>query len=124
MHRSDAQGRRGHRTGAFTPVSFTGFLFSDAFDKGLTFKRGKPHVQHFLPKLLERIEHNDISLETIINHRMSLEDAAIGYKVFDKKEETAATSFCPLANRDGGGRYLVCRRHSDDRDLAQSMDGW
>ncbi|MDB6144795.1 MAG: fdH, partial [Pseudomonas sp.] len=64
-----------------------GFLFGDAFDKGLTFKMGQTHVQHFLPELLERIEHGDISPEAIITHRMSLEEAATGYKIFDKKEE-------------------------------------
>ncbi len=29
-----------------------GFLFGDAFDKGLTFKMGQTHVQAFLPELL------------------------------------------------------------------------
>jgi threonine dehydrogenase-like Zn-dependent dehydrogenase len=64
-----------------------GFMFGDAFDKGLTFKMGQTHVQHFLPELLERIERGDISPEAIITHRMSLEEAATGYKIFDKKQE-------------------------------------
>jgi threonine dehydrogenase-like Zn-dependent dehydrogenase len=64
-----------------------GFLFGDAFDKGLTFKMGQTHVQRFLPELLERIEQGDISPEVIITHRMSLEQAAEGYKIFDKKQE-------------------------------------
>lgn len=64
-----------------------GFLFGDAFDKGLTFKMGQTHVQRFLPELLERIELGHISPEAIITHRMSLEQAAEGYKIFDKKQE-------------------------------------
>lgn len=64
-----------------------GFLFGDAFDKGLTFKMGQTHVQRFLPELLEHIELGHISPEAIITHRMSLEQAAEGYKIFDKKQE-------------------------------------
>jgi threonine dehydrogenase-like Zn-dependent dehydrogenase len=64
-----------------------GFLFGDAFDKGLTFKMGQTHVQRFLPELLEHIEAGRLAPEAIISHRMSLEQAAEGYKIFDKKQE-------------------------------------
>jgi threonine dehydrogenase-like Zn-dependent dehydrogenase len=64
-----------------------GFLFGDAFDKGLTFKMGQTHVQRFLPELLEHIESGALTPEAIITHRMSLEDAVEGYKIFDKKQE-------------------------------------
>lgn len=64
-----------------------GFLFGDAFDKGLTFKMGQTHVQRFLPELLGHIEAGRLSPEVIISHRMSLEQAAEGYKMFDKKED-------------------------------------
>jgi threonine dehydrogenase-like Zn-dependent dehydrogenase len=64
-----------------------GFLFGDAFDKGLTFKMGQTHVQRFLPELLEHIEMGRLTPEAIITHRMSLEQAAEGYKIFDKKQE-------------------------------------
>jgi threonine dehydrogenase-like Zn-dependent dehydrogenase len=64
-----------------------GFLFGDAFDKGLTFKMGQTHVQRFLPELLEHIEMGRLEPEAIITHRMSLEQAAEGYKIFDKKQE-------------------------------------
>ncbi|WP_296254208.1 MULTISPECIES: zinc-dependent alcohol dehydrogenase [unclassified Pseudomonas] len=64
-----------------------GFLFGDAFDKGLTFKMGQTHVQRFLPDLLAHIEKGDLSPEVIISHRMSLEQAAEGYKIFDKKQD-------------------------------------
>ena len=64
-----------------------GFLFGDAFDKGLTFKMGQTHVQRYLPELLEHIERGDLAPEAIITHRMSLEQAVEGYKIFDKKQE-------------------------------------
>ena len=64
-----------------------GFPFGDAFDKGLTFKMGQTHVQRYLPELLEHIEAGRLAPEAIISHRMSLEQAAEGYKIFDKKQE-------------------------------------
>ncbi|MGE6385638.1 zinc-dependent alcohol dehydrogenase [Pseudomonas sp. NPDC078416] len=64
-----------------------GFLFGDAFDKGLTFKMGQTHVQRYLPELLGHIETGRLAPEAIISHRMSLEQAAEGYKIFDKKQE-------------------------------------
>ena len=64
-----------------------GFLFGDAFDKGLTFKMGQTHVHHFLPELLQHIENGDLNPEIIITHRMKLEDAAEGYRIFDKREQ-------------------------------------
>lgn len=64
-----------------------GFLFGDAFDKGLTFKMGQTHVQRYLPELLEHIESGALAPEAIITHRMSLENAAEGYTLFDKKQE-------------------------------------
>jgi threonine dehydrogenase-like Zn-dependent dehydrogenase len=64
-----------------------GFLFGDAFDKGLTFKMGQTHVQRFLPELLGHIETGRLAPEIIISHRMSLEQAAEGYRIFDKREE-------------------------------------
>ena len=64
-----------------------GFLFGDAFEKGLTFRMGQTHVQRFLPELLENIEAGKLHPDVIISHRFPLVEAAIGYKIFDKKEE-------------------------------------
>lgn len=64
-----------------------GFLFGDAFDKGLTFKMGQTHVQRFLPELLEKIGEGALQPEVIISHRMKLADAARGYEVFNDKQE-------------------------------------
>jgi threonine dehydrogenase-like Zn-dependent dehydrogenase len=64
-----------------------GFLFGDAFDKGLTFKMGQTHAQQFMPQLLELIGNGELKPEVIISHRMKLADAEQGYKVFNEKEE-------------------------------------
>ena len=64
-----------------------GFLFGDAFDKGITFKMGQTHVQALLPTLLEKIMQGKLNPEIIISHRLTLNEAAEGYRIFDKKEE-------------------------------------
>ena len=64
-----------------------GFLFGDAFDKGLAFRMGQTHVQQHMPALLEAIMDDRLHPETIISHRMRLSDAAQGYKLFDEKLE-------------------------------------
>lgn len=64
-----------------------GFLFGDAFDKGLTFKMGQTHVQRFLPELLDHIRERRLDPAVIITHRMKLADAAEGYRIFDEKRE-------------------------------------
>ncbi|MDB6163968.1 MAG: glutathione-dependent formaldehyde dehydrogenase [Xanthomonadaceae bacterium] len=64
-----------------------GFLFGDAFDKGLAFRMGQTHVQQYMPALLEHIQNGDLKPEAIITHRLDLDQAAEGYRLFDKKEE-------------------------------------
>lgn len=72
-----------------------GFLFGDAFDKGLTFKITQTHVHKFLPQLLEFIVNGDLSPEVIITHRMNLADAAEGYRIFDKREQDCRKIILP-----------------------------
>ncbi|MCR6661627.1 MAG: glutathione-dependent formaldehyde dehydrogenase [Luteimonas sp.] len=64
-----------------------GFLFGDAFDKGLTFKMGQTHVQGLMPELLEAIGEGRLAPEVIISHRMKLDDAAKGYEIFNNRED-------------------------------------
>jgi threonine dehydrogenase-like Zn-dependent dehydrogenase len=64
-----------------------GFLFGDAFDKGISFRMGQTHVQRFMPELLEHIQAGRLRPDIIITHRMKLADAAQGYRVFNEKEE-------------------------------------
>jgi threonine dehydrogenase-like Zn-dependent dehydrogenase len=64
-----------------------GFLFGDIFEKGLTVRTGQTHVQAHLPTLLEHILRGDLNPDIIISHRLRLEDAKEGYRIFDKKED-------------------------------------
>ncbi|MCH9827781.1 MAG: glutathione-dependent formaldehyde dehydrogenase [Gammaproteobacteria bacterium] len=64
-----------------------GFLFGDAFDKGLSFRMGQTHVQRYMPELLDCIERGELKPEAIITHRMPLSEAARAYEIFDKRQE-------------------------------------
>ncbi|RZM03269.1 MAG: glutathione-dependent formaldehyde dehydrogenase [Variovorax sp.] len=64
-----------------------GFLFGDAFEKGLVFRMGQTHAQKHMPRLLEHIQAGELKPEVIITHHMALEDAARGYEIFEKAEE-------------------------------------
>jgi threonine dehydrogenase-like Zn-dependent dehydrogenase len=66
--------------------------FADKFpigafmEKGLTLKTGQTHVQRYLPKLLKMVEEGKIDTTFLITHRMLLEDAAQGYKLFKEEQ--------------------------------------
>ncbi|XUK68027.1 hypothetical protein ABMA08_16705 [Pseudomonas yamanorum] len=69
---------------------------------------GQPHVQRYLPELLGYIETGRLKPDAIISHRLSFEQAAEGYKIFDKKREdcrkvilTPGGGDMPLAELDG-----------------------
>jgi len=71
------------------PGVYGGFLdkfpFGAAFAKGLTFKMGQTHVQRYLRPLLDRVEQGEIDPSFVITHRMPLDDAPHGYKIFKEK---------------------------------------
>ena len=56
-------------------------------NKALTLKSGQTHVHKYLRPLLERIQNGDIDPTFVITHRMSLDDAPKGYKIFRDKQE-------------------------------------
>jgi threonine dehydrogenase-like Zn-dependent dehydrogenase len=63
------------------------FPFGAAFAKGLTFKMGQTHVHRYIQPLLELIEFGQIDPSFVITHRLSLEDAAEGYKTFKQQTD-------------------------------------
>ena len=63
------------------------FLFGDIFEKGIGIKAGQTHVQKYMPELLAAIEEGKLRPQEIISHRLKLDQAAEGYKMFDKKED-------------------------------------
>lgn len=73
------------------PGVYVGFIdkfpFGAAMNKGITFRTGQTHVQHYTQPLLEMIARGDIDPSFVITHRLSLEDAPAAYKTFrDKKD--------------------------------------
>ncbi len=58
-----------------------------AMNKGLTFKMGQTHVQHYTEPLLKKIESVEIDPSFVITHEIPLKDAPAAYKTFrDKKD--------------------------------------
>jgi threonine dehydrogenase-like Zn-dependent dehydrogenase len=58
-----------------------------AFAKALVFKMGQTHMHRHMRPLLDRIERGDLDPTFIISHRLPLDDAAEGYRIFrDKKD--------------------------------------
>jgi threonine dehydrogenase-like Zn-dependent dehydrogenase len=64
------------------------FNFGAAFAKGLTFRMGQTHVQKYMPKLLSLVESGLIEPSNVITHRMGLDEAPEGYKLFNEDKET------------------------------------
>jgi threonine dehydrogenase-like Zn-dependent dehydrogenase len=58
-----------------------------AINRGLTFRMAQTPVQHYLPKLMERIQKGDIDPSFVITHRASLEQGPELYKTFRAKED-------------------------------------
>lgn len=66
------------------------FPIGALMEKGLTLRSGQTHVQRYLPKLLGMIREGQIDTTFLISHRLPLEDAAEGYRLFaeDQNETT------------------------------------
>jgi threonine dehydrogenase-like Zn-dependent dehydrogenase len=56
-------------------------------NRSLTFKTGQTHVQRYLGPLLERIRKGEIDPSFVITHRLRLQDAPRGFKMFRDKED-------------------------------------
>ena len=66
------------------------FPIGALMEKGLSVKSGQTHVQKYMPALLKMIMEGKLDTTFLISHRMSLEDAPRGYKMF-KEEKNAVT---------------------------------
>jgi threonine dehydrogenase-like Zn-dependent dehydrogenase len=58
-----------------------------AINRGLTFKMAQTPVQHYMPKLMERIEKAEIDPSFVITHRATLEEGPELYKTFRAKKD-------------------------------------
>ena len=63
------------------------FPIGAVMNRALTIRTGQAHVQRYMKPLLERIQKGEIDPTFIITHRMKLEDAPLGYELFQKKED-------------------------------------
>jgi threonine dehydrogenase-like Zn-dependent dehydrogenase len=62
--------------------------FGAAFGKGLTMKMGQTNMHKYLKPLLALIQEGKIDPSFVISHRLSLEDAPAGYKMFHDDQDT------------------------------------
>jgi threonine dehydrogenase-like Zn-dependent dehydrogenase len=66
--------------------------FADKFpigalmEKGLTIRTGQTHVQKYTQKLLDLILADQLDTTFLISHRLPLEEAAHGYKIFKEQQ--------------------------------------
>jgi threonine dehydrogenase-like Zn-dependent dehydrogenase len=61
--------------------------FGAVVNRALTIKSGQTHVQRYMQPLLERIQRGEIDPTFIITHRMPLDEAPRGYRMFLEKED-------------------------------------
>jgi threonine dehydrogenase-like Zn-dependent dehydrogenase len=84
-----------HNTRNFGVVSiigvYGGFVdkmpMGSAINRGLTFRMAQTPVQHYLPKLLERIVKGEIDPSFVITHTVPLERGPEMYKTFRDKQD-------------------------------------
>lgn len=68
-------------------MPYDNFPLGQIFDKGISMRFGQSTPQRDIDELLTWVEQGKITLDDIITHRLRLEDAAHGYKIFNEKKE-------------------------------------
>jgi threonine dehydrogenase-like Zn-dependent dehydrogenase len=63
------------------------FPIGAAMNKGLTLKMGQTHMPKYMAPLLEKVQSGEIDPSFIITHRLPLDKAPEGYKMFKDKED-------------------------------------
>ena len=64
-----------------------GFLFGDAFDKGLSFRMGQTHVHRYVGPLMREIEAGNVDPGFLVTHRLPLASAPDAYRTFRDKQD-------------------------------------
>ena len=62
------------------------FPIGALMEKGLSVKSGQTHVQKFMPDLLKMILEGKLDTTFLISHRLDLEEAPKGYKMFKEQQ--------------------------------------
>jgi threonine dehydrogenase-like Zn-dependent dehydrogenase len=63
------------------------FPMGTIVNRGLTLRSGQCHVQRYIRPLLDRIQRGEIDPSFVITHRLPLQDAALGFDMFLKKQD-------------------------------------
>jgi threonine dehydrogenase-like Zn-dependent dehydrogenase len=63
------------------------FPLGAIFAKGLTLRAGQTHVHKYMRPLLQRVIEGTIDPSSVITHRLGLDQAAQGYRLFMEKED-------------------------------------
>jgi threonine dehydrogenase-like Zn-dependent dehydrogenase len=58
-----------------------------AFAKGLTVRMGQTHVHRYVRPLLNRVQRGEIDPAFVVTHRMVIDEAPRGYRMFRDKED-------------------------------------
>lgn len=61
--------------------------FGSLMNRSLTIRTGQTHVHRYMRPLLDRIENGEIDPSFVITHRLSLDEAPEGYRMFNNKED-------------------------------------
>jgi threonine dehydrogenase-like Zn-dependent dehydrogenase len=93
--------------------------FGASFQKGLTLKMGQTHVQRYMRPLLERVISGEIDPSRVISHRMKLDEAADGYKMFRDKEDHCIKIV--LKPGDFGAKRGYTSHHSHEHGPSYGM---
>lgn len=80
------------RYGTVTIVGVYGSMYNNfpmhrIFDKGITIRQGQAPVINYIDELIGLVNEEKVVLDDIITHKLSLEQAAHGYKIFNDKED-------------------------------------
>jgi threonine dehydrogenase-like Zn-dependent dehydrogenase len=63
------------------------FPLGSLMNRSLTIRTGQCHVHRYMKPLLEHIEKGNIDPSFVITHKMQLEDAPVGFDIFNYKED-------------------------------------
>lgn len=63
------------------------FPLGPFFSRNINIRMGQAPARHFMPHLYDQIKSGKINPTKIITHKMSLDEAAHGYDIFNKKED-------------------------------------
>ncbi len=67
--------------------NYNQFPFGKIFDKSIRLRAGQAPVQEYIDELLTIVRDGKVKLDDIITHRLPLEEAAHGYKIFNEKKD-------------------------------------